>query len=73
MSCAVSGGLRQEIADEVMAAAQQLQEQHAADVPGLTAPAAVVPCSAVTGGQLAQHMKTQLIFLIEAMAATSVC
>lgn len=45
------GGLRQEISDEVMAAARQLQEQHADDVPGLTAPAAVVHCSAITGGR----------------------
>lgn len=44
-----AGGLRQEITEEVMSAARQLQEQHAEDVPGLTAPAAVVPCSAITG------------------------
>jgi hypothetical protein len=52
VSCVVlPGGLRQEISDEVMAAARQLQEQHADDVPGLTAPAAVVHCSAITGGR----------------------
>lgn len=45
-----AGGLRQEIADEVMAAAAQLQQTHADDVPGLTAPAAIVACSALTGG-----------------------
>ena len=45
----LAGGLQQEIADEVTSVAQQLQQQHAADVPGLTAPAAIVPCSALTG------------------------
>lgn len=47
---AAAGGLRQEIAEEVMAAAAQLQQTHADDVPGLTAPAAIVACSALTGG-----------------------
>jgi hypothetical protein len=44
-----AGGLWQEITEEVMSAARQLQEQYAQEVPGITAPAAVVPCSAITG------------------------
>jgi hypothetical protein len=47
LGCA--GDLRDEVTHEVMAAAQKLQEQHAQDVPGFTAPAAVIACSAVTG------------------------
>eukprot|EP00879_Flechtneria_rotunda_P016960 GHRR01017756.1.p1 GENE.GHRR01017756.1~~GHRR01017756.1.p1 ORF type:complete len:501 (+),score=174.15 GHRR01017756.1:298-1800(+) len=43
-----AGALRQEVADEVVAAAVQLHQQHT-DLPGLTAPAAIIPCSAVTG------------------------
>jgi len=42
------GALRQEVADEVMGAARQLQQQHS-EVAGMTVPAAVVPCSAVSG------------------------
>lgn len=44
-----AGGLRDEVAAEVMSAARELQQQHAGDVPGITLPAACVPCSAVSG------------------------
>eukprot|EP00882_Tetradesmus_deserticola_P024133 GHRQ01026362.1.p1 GENE.GHRQ01026362.1~~GHRQ01026362.1.p1 ORF type:complete len:299 (+),score=149.20 GHRQ01026362.1:519-1415(+) len=56
-----AGDLREEVAHEVMAAAHQLQQQHAQDVPGFTAPAAIIPCSAVTGEgvqQLATALQT---------------
>jgi hypothetical protein len=46
-----AGDLRDEVRHEVMAAARQLQQQHAEDVPGFTAPAAVIACSAVTGAR----------------------
>lgn len=42
-----AAALRQEVADEVLAVADQLQEQHGADV--IVGPAAVVPCSAASG------------------------
>jgi hypothetical protein len=44
-----AGDLREEVTHDVMAAARQLQQQHEQDVPGFTAPAAVIACSAVTG------------------------
>ncbi|WIA30129.1 hypothetical protein OEZ86_000222 [Tetradesmus obliquus] len=44
-----AGDLREEVTHEVMAAARKLQQQHAQDVPGFTAPAAIIACSAVTG------------------------
>jgi hypothetical protein len=54
------GDLREEVAHEVMAAAHKLQQQHAQDVPGFTAPAAVIACSAVTGAVPGEWQPAQL-------------
>lgn len=44
----LAGALRQEVTDEVLAAAQRLREDHP-DAAGATLPTAIVACSAVSG------------------------